>query len=86
MTQGMARGEELPCDQLPCEETLFAADAEMKVEESLSDPSASGDGSSVVGDTRQEEPQCEKHLVIQLGQKLHLIAVQVFLREPHSVE
>ena len=55
-----ARGEEPPCDQLSCEETVCTDDAGTRVEESLSDPSTSGDSSSVDRETRGEEPQCEQ--------------------------
>ena len=61
MTQGVeARGEEPPCDHLPCEETVCAENAGMRIEESLSVPTASGDSSSVDSETRGEEPQCEQ--------------------------
>ena len=55
-----ARGEEPPCDQLPCGETACADNAGTRVEEPLSVPTSNGNSSSVDSETRGEEPQCEQ--------------------------
>ena len=62
-----AKGEEPPCDQLPFEETVCADNAGTRVEESLSDLSASGNSSSVDSETRGEEPQCEQQSSDSVG-------------------
>ena len=62
-----AREEELLCDQLPCEETVCADDAETVVEEPPCRSLAKGDDYSVDGETRGEESLDEQQSGDSIG-------------------